>query len=326
HAQELAAYVREHAIPVPIATLTCGEVHRGKSVWASRIAEESNIVSFKVGLRQVMRDPGLDGVSHDPDGSSPKTILSVFGQNTFMRAVKEVVHGVFTAAEQLIGEPDIKGVVALINCSKGCHRSNALGRATKECLNYVHNGDGSRVFNVKCFHMFNLKASEHQRVTAQAKQWATRPWATIAEPLDRGYAFDAASQRIESQQNYDEMWSTMAGINRNQETETGNWALLAGTPPARATDLGDAVAKTGPTPPTTAPPAYLNGGAAAAAATSAATPKDAVTSALQAVALALQAQQTAPPPAVPAAPPPISVPKMVQPTASPLMTAPQAAA
>jgi hypothetical protein len=149
HAQELAAYVREHAIPVPVAILTYGEVHHGKSVWASRIVEESDIVSFKVDLRQVMRDPGLDGVSHDQDGSSPKTILSVFGQNTFMRAVKEVVHGVFAAAEQLILEPDIKGVVVLTNCSKGCHRSNTLGRATKECLNYVRNGDSNRVFNVE---------------------------------------------------------------------------------------------------------------------------------------------------------------------------------
>eukprot|EP00959_Pyramimonas_sp_CCMP1952_P014188 300217-Pyramimonas_sp.AAC.1 len=71
--------------------------------------------------------------------------------------------------------------------------------------------------------MFNLKASERQRVIAQAKQWATKPWAMIADPLDRGYAFDVVSQRIESQQNYDAMWSMMAGINKHHETENGNW-------------------------------------------------------------------------------------------------------
>ena len=244
YAQELAAYVREHAIPVPVAIITYGDMTHGHSINASKITDESDIVAFRVDLRQVMRDPGADGVSYDEDGSSPKTILSVFGQNTFMDAVKEVVYGVFSSAEQMTCNPERKGVVALINCTKGCHRSNTIGRATKECLNFIQNGDGNRVFNVECFHMFRVKPSEQRRAIASAKTWATGPWAMIAEPLDRGYGHDVVSQRIESQRNYDDMWSMMAAINTNHETENGNWVMLAGTPEpacadAAATELDD---------------------------------------------------------------------------------------
>eukprot|EP00959_Pyramimonas_sp_CCMP1952_P155873 3260242-Pyramimonas_sp.AAC.1 len=58
-----------------------------------------------------------------------------------MDAMKEAMYGVFDAAEQLVLKSELKGILAMVRCNKGCHRSDTNGRALKECLNCVLNGE-----------------------------------------------------------------------------------------------------------------------------------------------------------------------------------------
>ena len=217
-------------LPIPVAVLTFGHAVHGAAVQRAWIEEDVTISDTSIDLREAMPDPHVAfGVNYAEDGAVPKTILSVFNQESFRPSVMKVVRNVFACGEELVYNDDMTGVFAKVGCNKGCHRSNVLGRAVKEYLNFFVNKDGVRVFNAQTFHMFGAKGRECGPLISRARSWAASPWALIEAPSVKAYGHDVVVQSRESQYNYDAMWDAMVAIGRGEDMVVGDSVLLMST-------------------------------------------------------------------------------------------------
>eukprot|EP00959_Pyramimonas_sp_CCMP1952_P186172 3892961-Pyramimonas_sp.AAC.1 len=69
-----------------------------------------------------MRDPHTEfGVNYAEDGAVPKTIPSVFNQESFNPSLMEVVRNVFACGGVLLYNDGMTGVLAMVGRNKGCH-------------------------------------------------------------------------------------------------------------------------------------------------------------------------------------------------------------
>ena len=130
----------------PVAIIGLG--HAQQWWLAEHLEEEGVAVATEVlDLRAIMTDPlAEDRVEHQRDGTCPKTIIAVLGQEAAAGACTSLC----TLAFQKRQRGDAQAVVAL-GCHSGYHRTDTLGRISESMLNAFVDTDGRTIFNAQPF-------------------------------------------------------------------------------------------------------------------------------------------------------------------------------
>ena len=157
---------------VPIAVITYG--HKTRKLLMELFMAEHNGRVMYVDLRDVLSDPlGEDRVNFREDGAHAKTIIAVFGQPGFAKAVTDALTDALAKAKELA-----RGVVVAGGCNGGFHRSDTWGRALVDNLNSIM-GPTGRVANAQQFALQTSKFREVKHILNTAVSWADAPWTII---------------------------------------------------------------------------------------------------------------------------------------------------
>lgn len=195
-----------HYQPIPVAVVSYGEEQiRQVRRFISGMEEDAssaNVVEMDV-LERLPNDPSLvDRVGHAQDGSYARTIVAVYGQRPFLQLIKDTAHGVIGAQR----ENSIIGCVVFGNCRHATHRSDVWARTVESMLNHIEDPKyGNRVFNAQHFSMRGASSRSAQlRILEVARDWATRPWATMR--ITEKYGADSVISRAEATATFDGIW------------------------------------------------------------------------------------------------------------------------
>ena len=158
---------------VPIAVVSFGHKEHDRLMQEFINLDEPFYVYYD--LRKMISDPlRQDRVNHREDGSHAKTIVAVFGQQSFANVVAETLSGALAQAESLG-----RGVVIAGGCNGGFHRADTWGRTLVDSFNALMVGPAVRLVNAQHFPLQTASQDEAKYILDDAKKWAAMPWTMI---------------------------------------------------------------------------------------------------------------------------------------------------
>ena len=177
-----------------------------------------------VDLRGLIKDP-LAALGHKEDGAFAQTQEVVFGQDTFMEVMNEMIGKVFF-------QPELSVVV--VNCKHAMHRADVATRILQDVLNSIENAEGQRMFNAGRFqcgrnHCYGKK--DFTKKLCSVCDWIQDPWCfyegDAKVELKHRYGFDATRRSRSAAFNFDGIWDFVAQIQHKEDPSTTTAAAIA---------------------------------------------------------------------------------------------------
>ena len=197
---------------VPIAVVSFGHKRHARLMCDFVTRLEPSVMSFD--LCSMLTDPLYDDCVNDhEDGSHAKTIVAVFGQQGFARAVSVTLAKALWLAHSLG-----RGVVIAGGCNGGFHRADTWGRTVVDSFNALMVGPVGRLVNAQHFPMQTKSPREAKHILNTAQNWVAMPW-TIANPTFPTYAEHETKARQSSHDTFLQIQWDVRFLNTDKEEQ-----------------------------------------------------------------------------------------------------------
>ena len=172
-------------------------------------------------------------ISHNENGTCPRTIAALFGQDQFPNLIEDSLHNIAdtkASADEFLST----GLMVHCTCNKNQHRSDTAGRAMETILNGIYAG-GQRVFNAQYFAVGEVADYEVARVFAEAQQWVAGPWA-LMDDVGSVHSEAAVKRSPAAQMNFNKVKQLLIDFNTDEHIQNvlAISMGLAETPPPPA--------------------------------------------------------------------------------------------